>query len=436
MTARALRLREESLLSMRSWVDRLFGWVMLVQVIGAIVTALLLSPLSYSGAESELHPHVETAVLLGLLIGTPVWVAVRKFPGHRATRYVVACCQMLMGCLLIHVTGGRIETHFHVFVSLAFLAFYLDWSILVPASIIVVVDHYVRGLYFPISVYGVASGAEWRFLEHTGWVLFEDFVLVFACVKGNSLIAELADRQALLETTNERIETEVALRTRELETSRRETLLRLARAAELRDSVTGQHIVRVSLLSKLLAEKLGFDEAGQDRILLASALHDVGKIGMHDDILLKEGTLTDAERRTMQSHAAIGYRLLTQEVHPAFARDADGVNEGCELLETAARIALNHHERWDGAGYPNGLSGEDIPIEARIVAVADVYEALRSDRPYKKKFSLAESLQIMRMGRGTQFDPTVLDALLAHVEEVEGILCFHRDEESYYAVAA
>ena len=436
MTSRALRLHAESLFAMRSWVDRLFGWVMLVQVIGAIVTSLVLSPLSYSGAESEIHPHVETAVLLGLLIGTPVWVAVRKYPGRRATRYVVACCQMLMGCLLIHVTGGRIETHFHVFVSLAFLAFYLDWSILVPASIIVVVDHYVRGLYFPISVYGVASGAEWRFLEHTGWVLFEDLVLVFACVKGNSLIAELADRQALLETTNERIETEVAMRTRELEVSRRETLLRLARAAELRDTVTGQHIVRVSLLSKLLAEKLGFDEADQDRILLASALHDVGKIGMHDDILLKTGTLTEAERNTMQSHALVGYRLLTQEVHPAFARDAADVSQGCELLETAALIALNHHERWDGAGYPNGLSGEDIPIEARIVAVADVYEALRSDRPYKKRFSMSESQQIMKMGRGTQFDPIVLDTLLDHIEEAEGILFFHRDEQRYFAEAA
>lgn len=352
MTARALRLREESLLSMRSWVDRLFGWVMLVQVIGAIVTALLLSPLSYSGAESELHPHVETAVLLGLLIGTPVWVAVRKFPGHRATRYVVACCQMLMGCLLIHVTGGRIETHFHVFVSLAFLAFYLDWSILVPASIIVVVDHYVRGLYFPISVYGVASGAEWRFLEHTGWVLFEDFVLVFACVKGNSLIAELADRQALLETTNERIETEVALRTRELETSRRETLLRLARAAELRDSVTGQHIVRVSLLSKLLAEKLGFDEAGQDRILLASALHDVGKIGMHDDILLKEGTLTDAERRTMQSHAAI-------RLPAADARSSPRVRTRCRRRQRRVRTARNG--RPDRPQPPRTLGWRGLP---------------------------------------------------------------------------
>ncbi len=436
MTARASLLHDENLRAMRSWVDRLFGWVMLAQVLAAIATALILSPLSYTGADAELHPHVETAVLLGVLIGAPVWFVVRKFPGRRATRYVVACCQMLMGCLLIHVTGGRIETHFHVFVSLAFLAFYLDWSLLVPASIIVVVDHYVRGLYFPISVYGVASGAEWRFLEHTGWVLFEDFVLVFACVKGNGLMAELADRQALLETTNERIEIEVALRTRELEMSRRETLLRLARAAELRDSVTGHHIVRVSLISRLLAEKLGFDDADQDRILLASALHDVGKIGMHDEILLKRGALTDAERKTMQSHAEVGYRLLTQEVHPAFARDAADINEGCELLETAARIALNHHERWDGGGYPNGLSGEDIPIEARIVAVADVYEALRSDRPYKKKFSMKESLQIMKMGRGTQFDPKVLDALLNHIEEVEAILFFHRDEKEHLAAAA
>ena len=131
-----------------------------------------------------MHPHVWSAVVLGgVLSFFPMVLAVLR-PGRASTRYVIAVAQMLWSALLIHLTGGRIETHFHVFGSLAFLAFYRDWRVLVPATVVVAADHLLRGLYFPQSVYGVLTGGTWRWLEHAAWVLFEDVFLVMSCVRG------------------------------------------------------------------------------------------------------------------------------------------------------------------------------------------------------------------------------------------------------------
>src|SRR6266850_2022231 len=162
--------------------DRMFAWLMVFQWLAGIAAALWISPRTWIGATSQVHVHVWAAILLGGAISSlPVFLAFRR-PGHAFTRHTIAVAQMLTSALLIHLTGGRIETHFHVFGSLAFLAFYRDWRVLISASAVVAVDHLVRGVYWPQSVYGVSAGSEWRWVEHAGWVVFEDIFLVMSCV--------------------------------------------------------------------------------------------------------------------------------------------------------------------------------------------------------------------------------------------------------------
>jgi two-component system, sensor histidine kinase and response regulator len=179
--------------------DRLFARLMMLQWAAAIVFAVWVSPRTWYGTTSEMHVHVWAAVLLGGAISVfPALLAVMR-PGLLSTRYVIATAQMLMGALLIHLTGGRIETHFHVFGSLAFLAFYRDWRVLVPATVVVAADHFLRGLFWPQSVYGVMVASEWRWLEHAAWVVFEDVFLLMACIRGTRELRQIADRTAVLE---------------------------------------------------------------------------------------------------------------------------------------------------------------------------------------------------------------------------------------------
>ncbi len=196
--------------------DRLFSRLMLWQWGAGVAAALVISPRTWAGAHSYLHPHLLAAILLGgLITSLPVFLANRQ-PGHPSTRYAIAIGQMLMSALLIHLTGGRIETHFHVFGSLAILAFYRDWRVLVAASLVVVVDHLARGLFWPQSVYGVLTAPIWRSLEHGGWVVFEVTFLLLSIRKSRSEMMHVAERQARLEALNESFEHKVAERTAEL----------------------------------------------------------------------------------------------------------------------------------------------------------------------------------------------------------------------------
>jgi len=196
--------------------DRLFLWLMIIQWFFAVALALLVSPRAWSGTNSSIHPHVWAAIFIGAIItSAPVILAWRQ-PGKTLTRHVVAIGQMLMSALLIHLTGGRIETHFHVFGSLAILAFYRDWRVLVSASVVVYVDHLLRGYFIPQSVYGVAYASTWLSLEHAGWVAFEVIFLIIAIRKSLQEMLVLAERQAKLEEVNSTIELAVAERTAEL----------------------------------------------------------------------------------------------------------------------------------------------------------------------------------------------------------------------------
>jgi signal transduction histidine kinase/ActR/RegA family two-component response regulator len=225
--------------------DRSFACLMLIQWFAAIGTAFLISPLTWAGASSQTHIHVWAAIVLGGLITVfPVCLAIFR-PGSTLTRHVIAISQMLMSALLIHLCGGRIETHFHVFGSLAFLACYRDWRILITAALVVSADHAIRGLYFPQSVFGVASAGSIRIVEHAAWVVFENVFLIIAINQNQKEMKAIAQHQAKLEATKEIVEGEVERRTRKLDTSNR-LLLEAKEEAESANRAKSEFLANMS----------------------------------------------------------------------------------------------------------------------------------------------------------------------------------------------
>lgn len=194
------------------------------------------------------------------------------------------------------------------------------------------------------------------------------------------------------------LEERVRERTEELQKAQHEILQLLGRAAEYRDDMTGQHTLRVGRLSGLIASYLGFSKEYVDMICMAAPLHDIGKIGIPDNVLLKPGKFEPSEYERMKTHTLIGADIL------------DG--SSFAVLKMAGVIARWHHEKWDGSGYPDGLKGEEIPIEARIVAIADLYDALTHERPYKKAWTSQETIDEIQKQRGIHFDPRIVDAFL------------------------
>jgi putative two-component system response regulator len=222
------------------------------------------------------------------------------------------------------------------------------------------------------------------------------------------------------------LETEVRQRTAELAASRLELIHCLARAAEYRDKETGRHVVRVGRYAELVARKLGVDEETVELIGHAAPLHDMGKLGIPDTILLKPGKLAPDEFEVMQKHSSYGMHTFepmsqvewqTYQSHTFLGEMIMDVHSS-PIITMAAKVALTHHEKWDGTGYPLGLSGEDIPLAGRITAVADVFDALSSRRPYKPAFSLDRCFEIVKEGSGTHFDPKVVDAFLSCHDEI------------------
>ena len=203
---------------------------------------------------------------------------------------------------------------------------------------------------------------------------------------------------------NELLEQRVRERTLELQETRLEIVRRLGKAAEFRDNETGFHIIRMSKFAELIARAMGMNDGIADLILHASPMHDIGKLGIPDGILLKPGRLDPHEWEVMKTHTEIGGEIL------------DGHHS--KLLQMAARIARAHHERWDGGGYPRGLREKEIPLEARIVAVADVFDALTSRRPYKKAWTVEASVEEIRSLTGRHFDPAVVKAFFATLPRI------------------
>ncbi len=220
---------------------------------------------------------------------------------------------------------------------------------------------------------------------------------------------QLADRADWLAT-------EVKKATGEIRAREHELILRLSKAAEYRDPETGAHLLRMAHYSETIAKGLGLSEAEQQTVLYAAPMHDIGKVGIRDHILLKPERLDEREFAIMRGHPRIGYEILQGSTSP--------------LLQIAASIALTHHERWDGTGYPQCLKGEDIPLHGRIVAVADVFDALTSNRPYKRAWPIDEALDFLRQQSGSHFDPKCVQAFLNNTKEILAIRERYLDEDN------
>ena len=243
----------------------------------------------------------------------------------------------------------------------------------------------------------------------------------------NTLNTKLAaDR---LKAQADELEKEVRRRTAQLARSREEVVHCLARAAEFRDDVTGRHVMRVGRYVGVIARRLGFKPAQVEVLELAAQLHDIGKIGVPDAVLFKPGKLDEAEYEVIKEHCGRGRQII----RPLSAEDSRVMRSHARmgsqllrapnspLLQVAAKIAQTHHERWDGTGYPLRLKGEDIPIEGRMTAVADVFDALSSKRPYKDPMPREKCFEIIREGRGSHFDPKVVDAFFAGADEIVAV---------------
>jgi putative two-component system response regulator len=225
--------------------------------------------------------------------------------------------------------------------------------------------------------------------------------------------ARVRTHLALYDQTRE-LERMVGQRTHELVTSRGHIIRRLGRAAEFKDNETGNHVLRMSHYARLIGTAAGLGEAAVEIVFTTAPMHDVGKLGIPDHVLRKPGKLSPEEWEIMKQHPAIGAEIIGEH-------DDD-------LLATARLIALTHHEKWDGSGYPAGLAGEDIPLVGRIVAVADVLDALLSERPYKPAFSLAESMAYIDPQAGKHFDPMLVAALNSVLPEVVKVRAMFADE--------
>lgn len=203
-------------------------------------------------------------------------------------------------------------------------------------------------------------------------------------------------------------------RTQELNDTRVQIIRRLGRAAEFKDNETGMHVIRMSWFSRFLAEQIGKEEDWCELLYNAAPMHDIGKIGIPDRVLLKPGKLDAEEWNVMKKHAEYGAEIIGEHPSP--------------LLQLAKEVAITHHEKWDGSGYPNGLKGEEIPLAARIVAIADVFDALTSERPYKKAWSEEDAIGLLKNEAGSHFDPQLVPAFIECLPRVREVQARYKDE--------
>lgn len=265
----------------------------------------------------------------------------------------------------------------------------------------------------PVIMITIKKDAETRYAALDAGVA--DFlskpVDVYECTARSKNLLTMRQQQLALQSRGDLLEGLVKTATSEIKTREKETLMRLARAGEHKDYDTAMHLQRMSLYSRALAEALGFSEEDAEIIELSAPLHDIGKIGIPDSILLKDKPLDDDEQAIMRRHPIIGYEILQ--------------NSPSKYLQMGGEIALAHHERFDGHGYPYQLKGDEIPLSARIVAIADVFDALTSERPYKKAWSIDKTFKYLKEESGKHFDPDLVATMLSIRKSIEKIFNTH-----------
>ncbi len=360
--ARTKVLNEELLKKFWSQTDRAFAVLLTVQWLAGIGIALWLTPLTWVGRTSETHVHVWAAIVLGGFIALPaVFLAIAR-PGRTSTRHVVAVAQMLASALLIHLTGGRIETHFHIFGSLAFIAFYRDWRVLLSSSAVVALDHFLRGVYWPQSVFGSEVVSHWRWIEHTGWVVFEDIFLIYTCLRSRALIWEGSLGRAEVEVAADRIELAVVERTREL--------------AEANARLEANIEVRRRTEEELKAAKEAADAASQAKSeFLANMSHEIrtpmnGVMGMTS--LLLDSAQTEQQR---------GF--------------TDTIRQSCDALMVVINDILDLSKIESGK-----MELEEQPFDLRgcVEDALDLFSQKAAEKKIDLGYLLAESLPLHVVG--------------------------------------
>lgn len=330
--------------------DRLFQWVMLLQWVAGIAAAVVLSPRAWEGAAAHVHVHVWMAVLLGGWLTLLPVTLIHLRPGSALTRHTIAISQMLTSALLIHLSGGRIETHFHIFGSLAFLAIYRDWRTLVTASAITVLDHLLLGLYYPQSLYGVASASVWRTLEHAGWVVFEVIVLSLSCIRGLKERFEIAYREASLEVLKQGVEQEVENRTSQL------------RASEARFRLLSESLP----LGVFQTDAAGNFNYGNPALLEIMGYHTLDLMGMPYMKAIAPG---DSESRQEWAEAVDKQTGFTKEFRI---------------------LRANEEERWI-ASFATPIVNNEGVFAGHVGSVKDITQRKKTEEEWKRAREAAES---------------------------------------------
>jgi len=361
-------------------VDRLFFILMAVQWVVGILFALVISPRAWSGAISSMHPHVYAAVLLGGVFCFFPMILIWRLPGQALTRQAVAVGQVCFSSLLIHLTGGRIETHFHVFGSLAFLACYRDWRVLPTATVIVAVDHLLRGLWYPESVYGVAFSTPWRSLEHAGWVVFEDVVLIWSCFVSRREMRNICEQQFQNQGLLDGLENRVHERTRDLES---EVVERKRAEQELKD-----------LTAQLLEASR---QAGMAEVA-TSVLHNVGNV--LNSVNVSTTLIREKLQQSRLSHltTAIG---LVREQEPNLAAFLTVDPKGRQLPQFLGRLTDHLVEE------NKALLQETDALDKNVQHIKQIVITQQS---FARVFGVTESLQVERlMEEALQFNAAAFD---------------------------
>jgi signal transduction histidine kinase len=307
--------------------DRMFAYLMMAQWVAGIIAAVWVSPKTWAGTQSQVHWHVWAAILIGgAITSLPVALAFLQ-PGRPLTRHVIGVGQMLTSALLIHLTGGRIETHFHVFGSLAFLAFYRDWRVLISATVVVAGDHFLRGMFWPQSVFGVLASSPWRWIEHAGWVVFEDFFLLLSVSHSLREMRQIAERQARLEAVNREIEERVEQRTAELQQE----------IGERKRSEAERERIHKQLLD--VSRQAGMAEVA------TSVLHNVGNV--LNSVNVSSSLVAKVVRSPSRTHLAKSAELLvahSNDLPDFLANDSRGKQLPSFLLKLAGQLAGEQKE--------------------------------------------------------------------------------------------
>ena len=356
--------------------DRLFMYVFLAQWAFAIVLALFVSPYTWAGKVRTINNHVETAVILGgILTIFPVWLL--KFrSGWVVTRYVVTVAQCFWSALLIHLTGGRIETHFHIFGSLAFIAFYRDWKLLIPATVAIAGEHFIRGYALPESVYGSNRVELWRFLEHAGWVVFEDVVLFFACVRSMSEMALYAERHAELERVKDSIQEEVERKTTALlESSKeQESLQHELHQAQKLESVgrlaSGiAHEINTPI--QYVTDSVFFVQEGVEELFGVMA-----KLENGEDSHLPEPQLTQVSNWIKSFTQSDEVDYLRDNLPKALGRSTDGLGRVAEIVRSMKAFAHPDQKEMSPVDLNENIKTTLVVCRNEYKYVAEVVEEL------------------------------------------------------------